>query len=115
MAMRRSSQLSSWRFWPSFARSGAESVTQPLYISPHILLRRSESTTRLEFAEMWCSQNESVWFDAARFRVLFGAATEIIEGTAKQTWDAEIALLRSPEGADYDRRLFERFEKMRQK
>jgi hypothetical protein len=90
------------------------SNTASLYQSPHPP-PPVRITHAIRVAEMWCSQNESVLFDAARFRVLFGAATEIIEGTAKQTWDAEIAFLRSPEGADYDRQLFERFEEMRQK
>jgi hypothetical protein len=33
----------------------------------------------------------------------------------RQTWDAQMSFLRSADGVQYDRQLFERFEGMRQK
>ena len=67
---------------------------------------------------MWCDPNGSTpksLFSPERLRELFGAAAEIIEGSDKQSWDAQMTFLRSPTGADYDSQLFERFEAVRKK
>jgi hypothetical protein len=67
---------------------------------------------------MWCSLNKSVpqtWFNAARFRELFGTAAETLGGAAREVWDTDIAFLGSADGAEYDRRLRERFESVRRK
>ena len=72
----------------------------------------------IQVAEMWCGQNRSVpqsWFSPARFQELFRTAAEVMGGTARQTWDAQMSFLRSAGGAQYDRQLFERFEAVRQK
>ena len=53
--------------------------------------------------------------DPARFQGLFRAAAEVIGGTARQTWDAQMSFLRSADGVQYGRQLFERFEAARQK
>jgi hypothetical protein len=66
--------------------------------------------------EMWCRQNGSVpqsWFSPTRLQELFSAAAEVVGGTARQTWDAQMSFLRSADGAQYDRQLFERFEVVR--
>ena len=70
----------------------------------------------IQVAEMWCGQNECVpqsWFSSARFHELFRAATEVIGGTTGQAWDAQMSFLRSADGVQYDRQLFERFEAVR--
>jgi len=72
----------------------------------------------IQVAEMWCGQSVSVpqsWFSPARFQELFRTASELIGGTARQTWDAQMSFLRGAEGVEYDRQLFERFEAVRQK
>ena len=72
----------------------------------------------IQVAEMWCGQNGSVpqsWFSPARFQELFRAAAEVVEGNARQTWDAQMAFLRGGDGVQYDQQLFERFEAVRQK
>ena len=72
----------------------------------------------IQVAEMWCGQNGSVpqsWFNPARFQELFRAAAEVIEGNARQTWDAQMAFLRGGAGVQYDQQLFERFEAARKK
>src|SRR6266849_3168392 len=72
----------------------------------------------IQVAEMWCGQNGSVpksWFSPERLRELFRAVAEVIGGTARQTWDGQMAFLRRADGVQYDRQLFERFEGVRQK
>lgn len=72
----------------------------------------------IRVAEMWCNLNKSVpqgWFNEARFRELFRAAAETVGGSAREAWDTQIAFLRSADGAEYDRRLGERFESVRRK
>jgi hypothetical protein len=64
-------------------------------------------------AEMWSGQNESVpqsWFVPARFQAFFSAAAEVIGGTARQEWDAQMSFLRGADGTRYDGQLFENFE-----
>jgi hypothetical protein len=75
-------------------------------------------TYAIRVVEMWCSLNKSVpqtWFNAARFRELFGTAAETLGGAAREVWDTDIAFLGSADGAEYDRRLRERFESVRRK
>jgi Protein of unknown function (DUF2442) len=75
-------------------------------------------TYAIRVAEMWCGQNKSVpqaWFNAAQFQELFRAAAETVGGTAREAWDTQMAFLHSADGAEYDRRLGERFESMRRK
>jgi hypothetical protein len=75
-------------------------------------------TYAIRAAEMWCSQNRSVpqtWFNSARFRELFGAATETVGGTTREAWEIQVAFFSSADGAEYDRRLLERFESVRRK
>ncbi|HYL73072.1 MAG TPA: hypothetical protein VEU96_02650 [Bryobacteraceae bacterium] len=72
----------------------------------------------IQTAQMWAGQNESLpssWFSGPRFRPLFRAAADVMGGTARQTWDAPMAFLRSSEGNRYDGQLFERFEAIRKK
>jgi hypothetical protein len=89
------------------------SVYQSTHPSPPVRIKYM-----IQVAEMWCGQNGSLpqsWFSPARFQELFHAAAEIIGGTDRQTWDAQMSFLRSADGVQYDRQLFERFEAMRQK
>jgi hypothetical protein len=44
---------------------------------------------------------------------LFRAAAQLIGVPIRQTWDAQMAFLRSPEGARYDEQLFQVFEMLR--
>jgi hypothetical protein len=70
----------------------------------------------IQVAEMWCGQNGSVsssWFAPARFQELFRAAAQLIGEAIRQSWDAQMAFLRSPEGARYDEQLFQAFEMLR--
>jgi hypothetical protein len=67
---------------------------------------------------MWCGQNRSVpqtWFNADRFRELFHAAAETVGEDARKAWNTQIAFLRRADGAEYDRRLGEKFESVRRK
>jgi hypothetical protein len=71
----------------------------------------------IQVAEMWCGQNGSVpqsWFSPARFQELFRTSADVIGGTARQTWDAQMSFLRSADGVQYDQQLFEEFETLRQ-
>jgi hypothetical protein len=70
----------------------------------------------LRVAEMWCGQVGSIsnrWFSSLQFQYLFGAAAGEIAMTVMQDWDAQIAILASPYGAEYDQLLLERFETLR--
>jgi hypothetical protein len=65
---------------------------------------------------MWCGQVGSIsnrWFSSLQFQYLFGAAAGEIAMTVMQDWDAQIAILASPYGAEYDQLLLERFETLR--
>lgn len=85
-------------------------------------LKHPPAPVRIEYAirvaKMWCGQNRSVpesWFSEERLKSLFRVVAEAIGGTTREAWDAHILFLRSDEGAEYDRRLFERFEAVRQR
>jgi hypothetical protein len=70
----------------------------------------------VQVAEMWCGQNGSVpssWFAPARFQELFRGAAQLFGEPIRQTWDAQMAFLKSPEGARYDEELFQVFETLR--
>ena len=70
----------------------------------------------IRVAEMWCGQFGSIprsWFTPARFQELFRTASGVIGAEAKQSWDVSMSFLRSPEGAQYDERLLDRFEAIR--
>jgi len=72
----------------------------------------------IQVTEMWCGQNGSVphwWFSPARLQELFHGAAEVIGGTTRQTWSAQMSFLRSADGSQYDGQLFERFEALRKK
>ena len=71
----------------------------------------------IQVTEMWCGQNGSVpqsWFSPARFQELFRAAADVIEESARQTWDAQMSFLRGADGVQYDQQLLKRFEAVRQ-
>jgi hypothetical protein len=107
--------LSLLAFFSSFWRGAID--TASIYDLQHPL-PPVRITYAIRVAEMWCSQNKSVphtWFEAARFRELFRTAAETVGGTAREAWDTQIAFLRSADGAEYDRRLGERFESVRRK
>jgi hypothetical protein len=56
----------------------------------------------IQVAQMWCRQFDSVpqsWFSPPRLQDLFRAATEAVGKTARQSWDTEISLLASADGA----------------
>lgn len=60
----------------------------------------------IQVAQMFAGQNGPVadtWFQSARFSELFRIAAAAIPGSEadRQTWDSQIALLRSPEGERY--------------
>ncbi len=102
-------------FFCAFWRGGTDiaSIYQLRHPPPPVRINYA-----LQVAGMWCGQNGSApqsWFSPARFQALFRAAAEVIGGTVRQPWDAEMSFLRSPEGVQYDRQLFEKFETMRQK
>jgi hypothetical protein len=70
----------------------------------------------IQVAEMWCGQHGSVpssWFAPARFQELFRAVAQLFGEPIRQTWDAQMAFLRSPEGVRYDGELFQAFEMLR--
>jgi hypothetical protein len=70
----------------------------------------------IQVAKMWNGEIGSVpqsWFSPERLRELFRAVADVIGGTARQTWDAQMSFLGSVEGVQYDRQLFERFEAVR--
>ncbi len=69
----------------------------------------------IQVVEMWCGQNGSAPLSSAKFQSLFHAAAEAIGGTGKQAWDLHMSFLRSADGAQYDRQLFEEFEVHRQR
>ena len=67
---------------------------------------------------MFAGQNGPVadtWFQPSRFTELFRTAAATIPGSGRQTWDSQMALLRSPEGERYAQALFEKFEAARKK
>jgi hypothetical protein len=81
-------------------------------------LRHPPAPVRIEYAirvtKMWCRQNGSVpesWFSAEQLQSLFRVGAQLIGGTAGQAWDAQITFLQSKDGAEYDRKLFERFDR----
>ena len=83
-------------------------------------LTHPPAATRIKYAiqvaKMWCRQFGSVpqsWFSSAQPQNLFSAVAETVGEGAKQNWDAQISLLSSAYGAQYDQRLFERFEMIR--
>lgn len=70
----------------------------------------------IRVAEMWCGQFGSVsqsWFGSPQLQNLFGAAAGEVEITIRQGWDAQIAMLSSVDGAQYDLLLLEKFEALR--
>jgi len=75
-------------------------------------------TYAIRVAEMWSSLNKTVpqtWFREARFQELFRAARDTVGGTDRAVWDTQLEFLRSAEGAEYGRRLGERFESVGRK
>ena len=80
--------------------------------------RRSASTTSSTWRR--CTPGRMVlcqdtWFHPSRFTELFRTAAATIPGSGRQTWDSQIALLRSPEGERYSQALFDKFEAARKK
>ncbi len=70
----------------------------------------------IRVAQMFAGQNGPVaetWFHPSRFTGLFRIAAMNIPGTGKQTWDSQIALLKTLEGEKYVRELSEAFEAAR--
>ena len=67
----------------------------------------------IKVAQMFAGQNGPVadtWFQQSRFTGLFRIAAINVPGTGKQTWDSQIALLKTPGGEKYERELSEAFE-----
>ena len=107
--------LSLLAFFCSFWRGAID--TASIYHLPHPL-PPVRITYAIRVAEMWCGQNRSVpqtWFNADRFRELFHAAAETVGEDARKAWNTQIAFLRRADGAEYDRRLGEKFESVRRK
>jgi hypothetical protein len=107
--------LSVLAFFCAFWRGGVDmaSIYQFRHPPPPVRIKYL-----LQVTEMWSGQNESVppsWFVPARFQALFGVAPDVMGGTARREWDAQMAFLREPDGTRYDGQLFERFEAIRQK
>lgn len=107
--------LSVVAFFCAFWRGGVDmaSIYQVRHPPPPIRIKYA-----IQVAEMWSGQNQSArrsWFVPARFQALFGAAADVIGGTARQEWDAQMLFLRGADGSRYDGQLFERFEAIRQK
>jgi hypothetical protein len=72
----------------------------------------------IQVAQMFSGQNGPVadtWFQSFRFTELFRTAAATIPASGRQTWDSQMALLRSPEGERYAQALFDRFEAVRKK
>ena len=95
-------------FWRSGAGSG--SLYELTHPPPPVRIKYV-----INVAEMWCGLNGSLpkaWFDPTRFQSLFSAAAAV-SGLAKQPWHALMSVLRSPDGAEYDRQLFAKFEQVR--
>src|SRR5260221_7569285 len=64
----------------------------------------------IQVAQMYAGQNgpvASTWFRSSRFTELFRIAAAAIPGSGsdRQTWDSQMALLRSPEGEGMLRRF----------
>lgn len=96
-------------FWHRVADIAA--LRQSTHPSPPVRIKHV-----INVSEMWCGLYESVpksWFGPLRLQGLFSAATESVELAMKETWDAQIALLGSAAGDEYDRQLFARFEELR--
>jgi hypothetical protein len=107
--------LSVLAFFCAFWRGGIDmnSVHKFRHPPPRVRIKHA-----IQVAQMKCGQNDSApasWFSPERFRGFFGAAAEVIGGTARRDWDAQMSFLRSPDGELYDGQLFEWFEAMRQK
>ena len=80
-----------------------------------ILHRRYESTPSSGWRRC-CRENGPVaktWFHPSRFTGLFRIAAMNIPGIGKQTWDSQMASLKTPEGEKYERELSEAFEAAR--
>lgn len=100
-------------FFCAFWRGPADAVSIYQFTHPPAPVRIKYA---IQVAEMWCRQNGSVpqsWFAPARFQELFRAAAQLVEEPIRQTWDAQMAFLRSPEGGRYDEQLFQAFEMLR--
>ena len=72
----------------------------------------------IQVAQMFAGQNgpvEDSWFQPSRFTELFRTAAATIPGSGRQTWDRQMALLRSPDGERYAQALFDMFEAARKK
>ncbi len=74
----------------------------------------------IQVAQMYAGQDDpvaSTWFRSSRFTELFRIAAAAIPGSGsdRQTWDGQMALLRSPEGERYAQALFDKFEAARKK
>ncbi len=72
----------------------------------------------IQVSQMYTGQNgpvASTWFNPSRFMELFRIAAAAIPGSEsdRQTWDSQMALLRTPEGERYAQALFVKFEKAR--
>ncbi|MGD0787004.1 MAG: hypothetical protein ABR898_03395 [Terracidiphilus sp.] len=72
----------------------------------------------IEVAKMWCGQFGSVeqsWFASLHLQDLFHAAASEVDGTTRQGWDSQIALLSSADGVQYRNLLFEKSNKLRRR
>ncbi len=70
----------------------------------------------IQVAKMWSGQfsiGEQSWFTSPRLQDLFHAADSEGDGTNKQGWDAQIALLTSADGGQYRNLLLEKSNKFR--
>jgi hypothetical protein len=70
----------------------------------------------IRVTQMYAGQNGPVadtWFHPSRFTELFRTAAATIPGSGRQTWDSQIALLRTPEGERYFQELSDVFEAAR--
>jgi hypothetical protein len=70
----------------------------------------------IQVAKMWSGQfgiGEQSWFTSPRLQDLFHAADSEGDGTNKQGWDAQLALLTSTDGDQYRNLLFEKSNKFR--
>jgi hypothetical protein len=70
----------------------------------------------IQVAKMWSGQfgiGEQSWFTSLRLQDLFHAADSEGDGTNRQGWDEQIALLASADGDQYRNLLFEKSNKLR--
>jgi hypothetical protein len=92
-----------------------ESIRLPFYQPTH-----PPAPVRIDYviqvAKMWSGQfgvGEQSWFTSPRLQDLFHAADSEGDGTNRQGWDEQIALLASADGDQYRNLLFEKSNKLR--